>query len=86
MNEQAHTIINRFLAAEPGRSFVLPDVTEISRHSAAFLSQFGPEQLAKMSGSELLRRLPHNAFTDVTEDARLLVCRERTMIQPCPKS
>ena len=68
MNEQAHNILNRYLAAELGRSFVLPDVTEISRQRTAFLAHFGPEQLAKMSGPELLRQLPHNASNDQPMD------------------
>ncbi len=68
MNEQAHSILNRYLATELGRSFVLPDVTEISRQRAAFLAHFGPEQLAKMSGPELLRQLPHNALNDQPMD------------------
>src|SRR5690554_6308503 len=68
MNEQAHSILNRYLATELGRSFVLPDVTEISRQRAAFLANFGPEQLAKMSGPELLRQLPHNASNDQPMD------------------
>jgi 5-methylcytosine-specific restriction protein B len=68
MNEQAHSILNRYLATELGRSFVLPDVTEISRQRAAFLAHFGPEQLAKMSGPELLRQLPHNASNDQPMD------------------
>ena len=50
MNKDVHDILNRYIAAELGRSFVLPDVTELSRQRSAFLAHFGPEQLAKMSG------------------------------------
>ena len=48
MNKDVHDILNRYIAAELGRSFVLPDVTELSRQRSAFLAHFGPEQLAKM--------------------------------------
>jgi 5-methylcytosine-specific restriction protein B len=68
MNEQAHSIINRYLAAELGRSLVLPDVGDISRQRAAFLAHFGPEQLAKMSGPELMRQLPHNVSNEQPMD------------------
>ena len=68
MREKAHDILNRYLEAELGRSFVLPDVGEISRQRANFLAHFGPEQLAKMSGPELLRQLPHNASNDQPMD------------------
>ena len=64
MHTQAHDILNRYLAAELGRSFVLPTMTKISRQRANFLERFGPEQLAKMSRPELLRQLPHNASND----------------------
>jgi len=68
MNKDVHDILNRYIAAELGRSFVLPDVTELSRQRSAFLAHFGPEQLAKMSGTELLRQLPHNASNDQPMD------------------
>lgn len=68
MNKDVHDILNRYIAAELGRSFVLPDVTELSRQRSAFLAHFGPEQLAKMSGPELLRQLPHNASNDQPMD------------------
>lgn len=68
MNKDVHDILNRYIAAELGRSFLLPDVTELSRQRSAFLSHFGPEQLAKMSGPELLRQLPHNASNDQPMD------------------
>lgn len=68
MNEHARSILNRYLSTELGRSFFLPDVTEISRQRTAFLAHFGPEQLAKMSGPELLRQLPHNASNDQPMD------------------
>ncbi len=68
MNEQVQRILNRYLAAELGRSLVLPDVTEISRQRTGFLALFGPEKLAKMSGPELLRLLPHNALIDQPMD------------------
>lgn len=68
MPTPAHDILNRYLAAELGRSFVLPDVTEISRQRTNFLALYGPEQLAKMSGPELLRQLPHNASNDQPMD------------------
>ncbi len=68
MREKAHDILNRYLEAELGRSFVLPDVGEISRQRASFLARFGPEQLAKMSGPELLRQLPHNRSNDQPMD------------------
>jgi len=68
MHTPAHDILNRYIAAELGRSFVLPDVTEISRQRTNFLALYGPEQLAKMSGPELLRQLPHNASNDQPMD------------------
>lgn len=68
MNKDVHDILNRYIAAELGRSFLLPDVTELSRQRSAFLAHFGPEQLAKMSGTELLRQLPHNASNDQPMD------------------
>jgi 5-methylcytosine-specific restriction protein B len=68
MNKGVHDILNRYLAAEMGRSFVLPDVTELSRQRSAFLAHFGPEQLAKMTGPELLRQLPYNASNDQPMD------------------
>lgn len=68
MKTAVHDILNRYIAAELGRSFVLPDVTELSRQRSAFLAHFGPEQLAKMSGSELLRQLPYNASNDQPMD------------------
>lgn len=68
MNKDVHDILNRYIAAELGRSFVLPDVTEVSRQRSAFLAHFGPEQLAKMSGAELLRQLPYNASNDQPMD------------------
>ncbi|TXL71777.1 AAA family ATPase [Vineibacter terrae] len=68
MNKDVHDILNRYIAAELGRSFVLPDVTELSRQRSAFLAHFGPEQLAKMSGPDLLRLLPHNASNDQPMD------------------
>lgn len=68
MNKDVRDILNRYIAAELGRSFVLPDVTELSRQRSAFLSHFGPEQLAKMSGTDLLRQLPHNASNDQPMD------------------
>lgn len=68
MNKDVHDILDRYIAAELGRSFVLPDVTELSRQRSAFLAHFGPEQLAKMSGPELLRQLPHNASNDQPMD------------------
>ena len=68
MNKDVHDILNRYIAAELGRSFVLPDATELSRQRSAFLAHFGPEQLAKMSGTELLRQLPHNASNDQPMD------------------
>lgn len=74
MNKDVHDILNRYIAAELGRSFVLPDVTELSRQRSAFLAHFGPEQLAKMSGPELLRQLPHNASNDQPMDCRLPSC------------
>ena len=57
MNEQVQRILNQYLAAELGRSLVLPDVTEISQQRTGFLALFGPEKLATMSGPELLRLL-----------------------------
>ena len=68
MNQRVRDVLNRYLAKELGRSFVLPDVTEISRQRAAFLAHLGPAQLAKMSGPELLRQLPHNASNDQPMD------------------
>jgi len=68
MNKDVRDILNRYIAAELGRSFVLPDVTELSRQRSAFLARFGPEQLAKMSGPELLRQLPYNASNDQPMD------------------
>ena len=68
MNKDVHDILNRYIAAELGRSFALPDVTELSRQRSAFLAHFGPEQLAKMSGPELLRQLPHNASNEQPMD------------------
>src|SRR5690554_209106 len=68
MRENAQKILNQYLEIELGRSFVLPDVDEISRQRANFLAHFGPEQLARMSGPELLRQLPHNASNDQPMD------------------
>lgn len=68
MNEQVKDILNRYLAAELGRSFLLPDETAISRQRTAFLARFGPEQIARMSGPELLRQIPHNAANDQPMD------------------
>jgi 5-methylcytosine-specific restriction enzyme B len=68
MNKDVHNILNRYVAAELGRSFVLPDVAELSRQRSAFLAHFGPEQLANMSGPDLLRQLPHNASNDQPMD------------------
>lgn len=68
MNRPAHELLNRYIAAELGRSLVLPDVTEISRQRANFLALYGPEQLAKMSGPDLLRQLPYNAANDQPMD------------------
>jgi 5-methylcytosine-specific restriction protein B len=68
MNKDVHDILNRYIAAELGRSFVLPDVTELSRQRSAFLTHFGPEKLAEMNGPELLRQLPHNASNDQPMD------------------
>jgi 5-methylcytosine-specific restriction protein B len=68
MSERARLGLDLYLTLELGRSFVLPDVTEISRQRAAFLAHFGPEQLAKMSGPDLLRQLPHNVSNDQPMD------------------
>lgn len=68
MNKDLHDILNRYLAAELGRSLVLPDVAELSRQRSAFLGHFGAERLARMSGPELLRQLPHNASNDQPMD------------------
>ena len=68
MNEQAHNIINRYLAAELGQSVERPDEGEISRQRNAFIEHFGPEQLAKMSGQELMRQLPHNVLNEQPMD------------------
>lgn len=68
MKGEVHSILNRYIAAELGRSFVLPDVAELSRQRAAFMAQFGPEQLAKMSAQDLLRQLPYNASTEQPMD------------------
>ena len=68
MNEQVHDVLNRYLAAELNRALVLPDVSELARQRMAFLAHFGPEPLAKMSGPELLRQLPHNASNEQPMD------------------
>ncbi|HHK42682.1 MAG TPA: hypothetical protein ENJ50_09720, partial [Planctomycetaceae bacterium] len=68
MREKAHKILNQYIEAEFGRSFVLPDFGEISRQRTGFLANFGPEKLSKMSGPELLRQLPHNASNDQPMD------------------
>lgn len=68
MNKDVHDILNRYIAAELGRSLVLPEVTELSRQRSAFLAHFGPEQLEEMNGPDLLRQLPHNASNDQPMD------------------
>ncbi|MDJ0837564.1 MAG: AAA family ATPase [Acidobacteriota bacterium] len=64
MEKQAHAILNKYLASEPGRSLSLPDPAELNRQRDNFLALFGPERLASLSGPELLRKLPYN----ITED------------------
>ncbi len=63
MRKQVLATLDRYLAAELGRSFMLSEPGELSRQRGNFLSHFGPDQLAAMSGAELLRALPHNATT-----------------------
>ncbi len=71
MNKDVHDILNRYIAAEFGRSFVLPDVTELSRQRSAFLAKFGPEQLAVMGDAELLRQVPYNVTNSQPMDVWL---------------
>ena len=68
MSTAVQDVLNRYLSAELGRSLVLPNASELARQRAAFLARFGPEPLARMSGSELLRQLPHNASNDQPMD------------------
>lgn len=68
MNKDVRDILNRYIAAELGRSLVLPEITVLSRQRSAFLAHFGPEQLVKMSGAELLRQLPYNVSNDQPMD------------------
>ncbi|MCL2824792.1 MAG: AAA family ATPase [Polyangiaceae bacterium] len=60
MRKAVQDILNRYFAAELGRQNLLPDMERIQRQRAAFLDRFGPERLAKMSGSELLREIPYS--------------------------
>ncbi len=60
MNKQTQDVLNKYLAAALGNDFELPEFRELSRQREAFLARFGPEQLEKMSRSELLRDVPLN--------------------------
>ncbi len=67
MNE-SQIVLNQYFSAKLKRSSSLHDVTEISRQREIFLDHYGPEQLTKMSGPELLRQLPYNATNDQPMD------------------
>lgn len=60
-DKRARTALNNYLSAELGRSIQEPDEAEIRRQQRNFLMQFGPEQLAAMSRTELLVQIPLNA-------------------------
>ncbi len=68
MREAAQEVLNRYLEAELNKAFVLPDPSELSRQRTSFLGKFGPEQIQKMSGTELLREIPHNATNEQPMD------------------
>lgn len=68
LQERARLALDTYLTVELGQSFVLPEVSEVSRQREAFLAHFGPEQVARMSGPELLRQLPHNALNEQPMD------------------
>ena len=68
IRESAREAIQRYLQAELGRALVVPDAANLTRQRMNFLNRFGPEQLAGMSGPELLRALPYSASSEQPMD------------------
>lgn len=68
IRERAKAALQRYLHVELGRSFVLPDISALSGQRLNFLNKYGPEQLAPMSGPELLRTLPYSLSNDQPMD------------------
>jgi len=60
VREQARQVLNAYLTAELGHALLLDDADLIAKQRGNFLREFGPERLAAVSGSELLRLLPYN--------------------------
>jgi len=61
MNAEVREILHRYFAEELGRSLQLPDSKSIADQRSAFLSRFGPDQLARLTGPDMLAEIPDNA-------------------------
>jgi 5-methylcytosine-specific restriction protein B len=78
---EAHDALNRYFAAELGRSFSLPAPAVLERQRQAFVARFGPEALAALDDAALLRELPPNGQGDLTMDYWLEFKNDETFDQ-----
>ena len=72
MNKEVVAVLDRFFAAGIEHAVELPSMEDLERQRAAFLANFGPERLAAMTKTELLRQIPYNASNEQSMDHWLI--------------